>query len=185
MKGVIIYKGKYGSVKQYAEWLGCDLNIPVFPSDNIKGGQLGNYDFVVMGTSVYVGRLLIKDWLKRNLVVLQRKKLFLFVVCGTPGDKKEKLQRYIEINVPAEIRNSCDIYFLPGRMNMKNLSGFDRLMMNIGALFAKGSEAKKEMLMEYDDVKKENLYELVAALKKINAEKRTVISMYKAESRSN
>ncbi len=167
MKGIIIYKGKYGSTKQYAEWLSVDLNIPVLNSANAGKEQLGDCDFIVLGTSVYVGRLLIKDWLKQNLPALQGKKLFLFVVCGTPEEKKQKLQRYIELNVPAEIRNSCDVYFLPGKMIMKNLSGFDRFMMKAGALFAKGAVAKKEMRMEYDDVKKEHLNQLLAALHKI------------------
>ena len=32
MKGIIIYKGKYGATAQYAQWLGEELNFPVHVS---------------------------------------------------------------------------------------------------------------------------------------------------------
>jgi menaquinone-dependent protoporphyrinogen IX oxidase len=166
MKGIIIHKGKYNATRQYAEWLASEVNLPKDISDNISKEELKDYDFLVLGSSVYVGKLLIKNWLKQNVASLQGKKIFLFVVCGTPPEKKEKLQAYIEASVPAEIRNTCDIFFLPGRMIMKELSGWDRFMMKMGALLEKEPEAKKEMRTEYDGVKKGNLAELIEAIKK-------------------
>jgi menaquinone-dependent protoporphyrinogen IX oxidase len=172
MKGIIIYKGKYNSTRQYAEWLATELNMPLALSENTGKEQLRNYDLVVAGSPVYVGKLLIKKWMKQHVAELQGKKIFLFVVCGTPPDKKEKLQRYLQASVPAEIRNRCETYFLPGRMILKDLSGWDRFMMKMGALLEKEPEAKKEMRMEYDGVKKENLNELLKAIKKTVVAKR-------------
>jgi menaquinone-dependent protoporphyrinogen IX oxidase len=172
MKGIIIYKGKYNSTRQYAEWLAAELNMPLVLSENTGKEQLRNYDLVVLGSSVYVGKLLIKKWMTQNVAALQRKKIFLFVVCGTPPDKKEKLQKYLEVSVPGEIRNRCETYFLPGRMIMKDLSLWDRFMLKIGALLEKEPETKKEMRMEYDGVKKENLNELLKSIKKTVAAKR-------------
>jgi menaquinone-dependent protoporphyrinogen IX oxidase len=166
MKGIIIYKGKYNSTRQYAEWLAADLNMPLALSENIHKEQLQNYDLVILGSPVYVGKLLIRKWMKQHVAALQRKKLFLFVVCGTPPDKKERLQKYLQVSVPGEIRNKCETYFLPGRMIMKDLSRWDRFMMKMGALLEKEPEAKKEMRMEYDGVKKENLNDLLKAIRK-------------------
>jgi hypothetical protein len=110
--------------------------------------------------------------MKENVSTLQGKRIFLFVVCGTPPDKKEKLQEYLQASVPGEIINRCETYFLPGRMIMKDLSGWDRFMMKMGALLEKEPAAKKEMRKDYDGVKKEKLNELLKAIKKIVAAKR-------------
>jgi menaquinone-dependent protoporphyrinogen IX oxidase len=175
MKGIIIYKGKYSATKQYAEWLAAELGLPSDISDNIGKEQLRNYDLVVLGSSIYVGKLLIKKWIKQHVAALQGKKIFLFVVCGTPPDKKERLQKYLQVSVPGEIRNTCEAYFLPGRMIMRNLSLWDRFMIKTGALIEKEPEAKKEMRMEYDGVKKENLNELLTAIQKIGITKKKVL----------
>lgn len=171
MKGIIIYKGKYGATMQYAEWLADELHLPLAVADDIGKTQLANYDFLILGSSVYIGKMLIKDWLRKNIAALQGKKIFLFTVSGTPPDKKEKLESYVQASVPAEIRNSSEVYFLPGRMIMKNLSWGNRLMMKMGTMLAKGTEAKKEMQMEYDDVKKENIKELMMAINKFYTDK--------------
>ena len=67
MKGVIIYKGKYAATRQYADWLGTELQLPVIIADNIEGKKIAKYDFVVLGSSVYIGKLQIHNWLKNNM----------------------------------------------------------------------------------------------------------------------
>ena len=115
--------------------------------------------------------------MKQNAAALQGRKIFLFVVCGTPPDKKEKLQKYLQVSVPGEIRNKCETYFLPGRMIMKELSAWDRFMIKMGALLEKEPETKKEMRKEYDGVKKENLNELLKAIKKIVPAKSEILQV--------
>jgi menaquinone-dependent protoporphyrinogen IX oxidase len=166
MKGIIIYKGKYGATRQYARWLGDELYLPIADSDDISKTVLTGYDFLVVGSSVYIGKMLLKGWLRNNVAAIQGKKIFLFMVSGTPPDKKEKLERYVQASVPAEIRSGCEIFFLPGRLVMKNLSWLDRIMLKMGSKLTKAPDEKKEMLTEYDDVKKENIQELKAAVNK-------------------
>ena len=165
MKGIIIYKGKYGATRQYAEWLSGELNLPVAVSDDISREKLDNYDFLVLGCSVYVGKMLLKAWLKKIIAAIHGKKLFFFLVSGTSSDKREILEGYLQANIPAEIRNRLEVYFLQGRVLMKNLSWFDRLILKMGTALAKGEEAKKEMQLEYDEVKKENTFSLVNAVR--------------------
>src|SRR4030095_4038929 len=105
MKGIIIYKGKYGATHQYAQWLGSTLRLPAIMADNITGENLSTYDFVVIGSSVYIGRLLIKYWLRQNLVSIQNKKIFLFIVCGTAPGEIDKLKKIARENIPEEIKN--------------------------------------------------------------------------------
>ena len=75
MKSIIVYKGKYGATKQYAEWLGEELNLPVLSAELADEGQLALSDFYIIGSSVYIGKLQIRKWLKKNLSVLKNKKI--------------------------------------------------------------------------------------------------------------
>lgn len=173
MKGIIIYKGKYGATRQYAEWLSDQLTLQLSVSDAFNKDQLEKFNFFVLGSSVYAGKILIKKWLKNNVAAIQSKKIFLFIVSGTTTDKREILEGYLQANVPAEIRNKVEVFYLPGRLIMKKLSWFHRLMLNVAAALAKGAEAKKELLLEYDNVKIENTRALVNAVNTFYNDKMT------------
>ena len=88
MKGLIVYKGRYSATRQYAKWLSEELRLPAYVSDIANEDDVDNADFVIIGSSVYIGKLQIKKWLLRNAKALSGKKLFFFMVCGTPSDKK-------------------------------------------------------------------------------------------------
>jgi menaquinone-dependent protoporphyrinogen IX oxidase len=80
MKGLVIYKGRYGATKQYAMWIGQELELAVASADRFPQGYLNDYDFVIIGSSVYIGKLEIAKWLKKNFNTLASKKLFFFQV---------------------------------------------------------------------------------------------------------
>lgn len=164
MKGIIVYKGKYGATRQYAEWAATALNLPVAEA-GAREERLSGFDFLVIGTSVYMGKLLISQWLKKNLETLKTKKIYFFLVAGTPPHEREKLNSYILNGVPGEIRHQCEIYFLQGRLNTNRLSWKDRLMLRIGAALTKDPVAKKTMLTDFNYVKKENITGLVNSVK--------------------
>ena len=166
MKGIVIYKGKYGATKQYAKWIGAESGLPVADSKDIKENELSYYDFLLIGSSVYIGKLQIQKWLKDNLTYLCGKKIFLFQVAATPPEEKEKRQAYNRSSIPDEIMKNCEFYFLPGRMIMQKLSWKDRFMLKMGARLTKDPRAKKGMLTDYDEVKKYKIEEIHIAVKK-------------------
>lgn len=57
-------------------------------------------------------------------------------------------------------------------MIMKDLSAWDRFMMKMGALLEKDPEEKKEMQTEYDGVKRENLDNMIGAIRKMRETQR-------------
>ena len=164
MKGIIIYKVKYGATKQYAEWLGTALGLRVIPANGISGPVLREYDYLLLGTSVYIGRLQVKKWLAKNVPFLAGRKVFFFQVAGTPPEVKEKRQLYNDDGVPKELAGNFEYYFLPGRLIMENLSWKDRWMLKMGAWLTKDPVEKKTMMTNHDDVKKENLAEIIAGV---------------------
>jgi len=169
MKGVVVYKGKYGATHQYAQWVGEELSLPVLPTSEVQKNDIADADLVIIGTSVYIGKLQVAKWVKENSAILGNKKLFLFLVAGTPPDQKQKLDAYIQAGVPEEIRKHCEVFYLPGRLVIKKLSWLDRVMLKMGARLAKDPDDRKTMLTDYDLVKKEKIAPLTQAVKKFLA----------------
>ena len=66
MKGLVIYKGRYGATKQYATWIAKELGLPAASADRFPVDELSKYDYFVIGSSVYIGKLEIRKWLKKN-----------------------------------------------------------------------------------------------------------------------
>jgi menaquinone-dependent protoporphyrinogen IX oxidase len=166
MKGIIVYKGKYGATQQYAAWLGAELNLEVVSAMEINGEKLAQYDYLLIGTSVYIGKLQMQKWLRNNLPFIREKKIFLFQVAGTPPAEKEKRQAYNLSGIPKELISQCEFYFLAGRMIRSKLSWMDGFMLKMGARLAKDPADRKSMLTDYDDVRKENIREVTAAVRK-------------------
>ena len=165
MKGLVIYKGRYGATKQYAMWIGQELHLPVASADRFPVDQLQKYDYLILGSSVYIGQLEIKNWLKKNFKILLNKKIFFFQVAATPVEQIEKRESYNKASLlPAIVKKSL-VYYLPGRMIMRNLSAWDRFMLKMGARLTKDPVEKEKMLTDFNHVKKENIIPLVKSVK--------------------
>jgi len=169
MEGLIVYKSKYGATHQYACWAGQDLGLDIFTTNDLDHSQMNQSDFVVIGSSVYMGKLLIADWLRQNTVVLQNKKLFLFIVCGTPASQAQKQRDIVSRNIPPQLLDRMDIFFLPGRLIINKLSWKDRLFLKMGTWLEKDPAKKKAMQRDINEVKKENVVELIRAAGKFTS----------------
>jgi menaquinone-dependent protoporphyrinogen IX oxidase len=164
MKGAIIYKGKYGATCQYSTWLGNELGLPVIDLVNAGPEVIAQFDYLLLGASVYIGRMQNKEWLERNQALLQGKKLFHYIVCGTPKSEKQKLEQLIQKNIPGPLLQPSSVWFFPGRIIIKNLSWKDRLMLNMGAKLEKNPEIKKNMVKDTDGVRVKELSSLIKAV---------------------
>ena len=165
MKGVIVFKGRYGATAQYANWLGSIIQLPVYESDELTGIKLKEFDYVIAGTSVYVGRMLLAKWIKANEKILAGKKLYLFIVCGTPANDVKALNSLIDKNIDTGLRKTIKTFFLRGRLIKSKLSFIDRLVLRMGASLQRNKADKERMLTDYDDVRQENLDEILNAVK--------------------
>jgi menaquinone-dependent protoporphyrinogen IX oxidase len=165
MKGLLLYKGKYGATRQYANWIGEALQWPVLTSDDLMTEKLDEADVIVVGSSVYAGRLLLNGWLKQHASQLINKKLLLFIVCATPADKTDVLNQIAKLNIPPVLREQCHVFFLRGRVVVKDLSWGDKLMLKMASWGTKDPVEKRAMVQGFDAVNKENIIPLVKAVK--------------------
>ncbi|MBN8877861.1 MAG: hypothetical protein J0I32_09975 [Sphingobacteriales bacterium] len=166
MKSLIVYQGRYGATQQYAEWLHQKFALNLLTATACGEEQLKDTELVVMGSSVYIGKLEISNWVKQHSATLRGKKLVLFVVSGTPKDQTEKLRQYVRSSLPDFIAEKCDVYYLDGRLVYNKLLRKDRFMLRMGALFA-GKVNGHKMLAGYDGVKEENLADLYQHLEEM------------------
>jgi menaquinone-dependent protoporphyrinogen IX oxidase len=173
MKGIIIYASKYGATEQYAKWYSDQLNLPIISSGEINGTALKQYDYFILGSSVYIGKLRIGKWTEKNAAFLRGKKIFLFQVAGAPANQVEKREAFNAQSISPAILGNCQPFYLHGRLILSKLSWFDRFMLKMGSKMAKYEEDKQAMTTEYDDVKKEYIIPLVRAVK----EYRTAIAV--------
>ena len=164
MKGIIIYKGKYGATEQYAKWLSDELGLPMAFAGRINGDQLKRFDFFILGSSVYVGKLQLTDWMKKNMDHLEGKKIFFYQVAATPPEQKEKRESY-NAGIPAELTAKCGYYYLAGKCIARDLSWKDRFLLKMGARMVKDPAEKKKMLTDFDQVDKKNIEGLLSAIR--------------------
>lgn len=173
MKGIIIYKGKYGATRQYAAWLADALQLPVATVGDGAVSQLPDADFVILGTSIYIGKLQLKSWIRENMDILSNKKVYVFIVTGTSLDEKEKLEGYIRNNIPDELRKRCNYFFFPGKLEFRKLSWKDRLLLRIGAWLSKGSR-NEIPLVDYNRVDQRHISGLVRIVSEWRSGKQSI-----------
>jgi menaquinone-dependent protoporphyrinogen IX oxidase len=161
MKGIIVYKGKYGATRQYAAWIGETLNWPLFTPEQLSEPTLNGADVVIVGGSVYAGRLTLHDWLKKHAHQLLRKKVFLFIVCATPADKKEVLEQIAKNNVPALLQDLVTVFFFGGRVVINELGWLHKLMLKLASRATKDPEEKQRMIHGFDAMNKDSILPLL------------------------
>jgi len=160
-KGIVVQQGKYNATQQYANWIAKELELPVFSAGGLAGNKLTGREFAVVCSAVYMGRLLIRGWLKKNLHALQRRKIFLVVVCATPATEKDKLDGVIRNSVPPSLIDQIEIFFLPGRLVISDLTLMDSLLLKMGARLEKDPATRQAMLRDIDGVKRENIEPII------------------------
>jgi menaquinone-dependent protoporphyrinogen IX oxidase len=161
MKGIIVYKGKYGATRQYASWIGEALNWPLFTPEQLLNPTLDDADVVIVGGSVYAGRLTLHDWLKKHAHQLLRKKVFLFIVCATPADKKDVLEQIAKNNIPALLQNLVVVFFFRGRLVINELNWLHRWMLKLASRTTDDTEEKQRMVHGFDAMNKDHILPLL------------------------
>ncbi len=99
MKGAVLYATKYGSTAEYANWIGEAADLAVL---NVQREviDLDRYDFLVLVTPVIYYKLLITEWVQKNLPKLEGKSIVMVTVSGAPPGPK--LDAWVGDSLPAD-----------------------------------------------------------------------------------
>lgn len=163
MNGIVLFRSKYGSTAKYAEWIGQLCHLPI--SDLARMPKdLNGFDYLVIGSSVYTGKLLMRKWLKKHQQEIANKKLFIFIVGGTPEERTKEVEKIITDNISPELRSNAEIYYLAGSLNIQQLSLADKFLIRIAARLTRNVNQKQRMRNGFDQVKLSQLHGIIRSV---------------------
>jgi menaquinone-dependent protoporphyrinogen oxidase len=163
---LIAYQSKYGSTKQYAEWIHRESDGDLVNIENGDKPNLERYDIIIIGGSVRVGNIVIAPFIKDHWSIIKGKQVILFTTSGTPP-LHPKIQSIYEKSLPEEIRKGIKYFPLHGRISGENLTLWDKFLIVIGKIMEQDEALKKDMGKDFDGVQRENLLPLLEYLKEI------------------
>ena len=171
MKGAVLYATKYGSTAEYAEWIGEVTGLPVL---NVRSEDVDpdDYDFLILATPVIYYKLLITDWVKKNLSKLSNMPIAMVTVSGAPPGPK--LNAWIGDSLPADFVANVEHFALRGRQIPGELTWFDRAMLIIAAWKNPDPVASEEELKGFDYMDKESIARVVAWAKALRTSEAVV-----------
>jgi len=141
MKILILYKSRHGTTKQYAGWL-----LEYFPNaviasiDSFDVKKLVDFESVILGSSVYAGKILAAGFLTSNWKLFKDKKMFFFVVGMLPESNSASTKGYLAI--PEEILKHIGYAKLPGAFNFADMNFMEKLIIKIISLFISKEKGK-------------------------------------------
>jgi menaquinone-dependent protoporphyrinogen IX oxidase len=147
MKGAIFYASKYGSTREYADWIAEATGLPAYDIDAHDADPAG-FDFLVLGSAVIYYKLIAAKWVERNLDTILNKPTVLFTVSGAPAGKK--LDRWIADCLPLGLTQHMHHVALRGRQNRQSLSWVDWFMLTIAGLMNRDRQAAREERQGFD-----------------------------------
>jgi len=171
-KSLVVFESKYGSTRQYAEWIGEALGADVKRASEVRPESLAAYDAVVFGGYLYVGKIVGAEFVTRNWPALEKKKVVVFSSSGSPpGDPA--LTAAFEAAFSPAIRARVKYFPLPGRRGRLDLKDsllmlFPRAMLYLAWLSKRDEKSRKEfdgMSRQFDRVDKAAIAPLVREIK--------------------
>jgi menaquinone-dependent protoporphyrinogen IX oxidase len=166
MKGLIIYRSKDGSTKQYAEWLSADTGFEITESKDVKTTMIQNYDMVLIGCPIHANKPILANWVKSRWKVLRDKKLIFYTTSGAPSDDP-KLQEWYKKTFSEEIREKMNYFPLGGRFIVSELKGLMKFLMNFAMKMEKDPKVREEMGRDIDNVKRESINPIIDFIKSV------------------
>lgn len=88
MKCLILYQSKYGATKKYVQMLQQELTCDICDIKNYETVKAGKYDWILFAGGIYAGRIAGIDTLKKIYNRLNRQRLAILCVGGSPSDEK-------------------------------------------------------------------------------------------------
>ena len=166
IKVLIAYQSKYGSTKQYAEWIQQGTEGDLVNIENEDKPDLARYDIMIIGGYVRAGNIVIVPFIKDHWSVMKGKEVILFTTSGTPP-QHPKIQSIYEKSLPEEIRKEIKYFPLHGRISGKDLTFLDKFLITIGKIMEQDETLKKDMGKDFNGVQRENLLPLLEYLEDV------------------
>lgn len=136
MKGIVLYKSKYGHTYTYAKWIQEALGFELRDFSKFKQKEIPNYETIIFGSGVYIGKM---NQIKKVLQMFSSKSIVIFACGGHPGVEKEiavlKETNFTEADLQKHV-----FFYLPGGVDYTKMKGIKKCMVSF---FCKMLEKKE------------------------------------------
>jgi menaquinone-dependent protoporphyrinogen IX oxidase len=129
-KIAVLYKSKYGTTRQYAEWIAEETGGTLFALPKVRVSDLEGYDTIVIGGGIYAGSIQGMKFLTKNFAALASKRLIAFAV-GSSIVTEKNTEEIRDKAFPPEMRNSLRFYKLRGGLDYPHMGFLDRTLMKM------------------------------------------------------
>lgn len=129
-KIAVIYKSKYGATKRYSGWLALKLNADLYEVSDIGKKDLKNYDTIIYGGGLYIGKIKGIKFIINNYENIKNKKVIVFMV-GIKNLNSANIKSILEKNIPKKILSNIDTFYFRGKINYNELSFKDKILINV------------------------------------------------------
>ena len=127
MNAIVVYKTKYGSTKNYADWIGEELNCKVTDVKEITINELKKYDTIIYGGGLYAEIINGVSLITKNVDSLKNKKIAVYTTGITPLDCRDYYDKIvIEKNFKNGVPECIKIFNFTGKMVLDELSTVHR-----------------------------------------------------------
>lgn len=155
MNVIVIYKTKYGSTRDYAEYIAEKLGTKAVEAKTVKLSDLEKYDTVVYGGGLYAEVINGVTLITKNINKLSDKKIAVFTTGLTPPDYCEYYDGYVvKRNFKNGVPSNVKIFNYPGKMIVSELSAVHRTAIKALKKMMSAKEnptASEKMLIELCD----------------------------------
>ena len=138
---LVVYESVTGFTRQYALWIGEELDCPVAALDEISAGDMSGRHTVIFGGRFHAGKV---DGLKKAKRLFGKsgsERLILFACGATPDSQGDMIAEAWKQNLTEEELKRIPHFYLQGGLKYETMPFGDRLMMKF---FAAAVRRKKD-----------------------------------------
>lgn len=133
-KIAVVYASKYGSTKQYAQWIAEELSADLFESDKIPINELKEFDTIIYGGRLYAGTIKGINLIIKNFELIKNKNLIIFT-CGLADPTHEENLKALNNNFKKifkeDMITKIKFFHFRGNINYKKLTFTHKIMMSL------------------------------------------------------
>ena len=126
MKGIILYKSKYGAAKQYAEWIAKRSGFPCIRTDDADIKKVSEYDVIILSGGIYASGIAGLSFLKKNISRLKDKKILVFC-CGASPFEPDAFEAIVQHNFKGGL-SGIPCFYGRGAFDMNKMTFADRTL---------------------------------------------------------
>lgn len=143
----VIYRSKYGTTKQYAEWIAEETGADLYRLPRVSARDLSGYGTIIVGGGLYAGGMLGASFLKKNFTALSGKRIIVFSV-GASFANAKNVASIKARNLTPEMEARVSFFHLRGGLNYEVMKPIDRFAM---WLLASTIRAKPEQVRDEEE----------------------------------